>query len=268
MIIDFHAHVFPDTLAPRAIPILAEKARLVPYHDGTVSGLVGMMDKCGIDLSTALSIATKPTQENSVNTFAISLKGNPRLIPFGSVFPGSETWESQLERLSEAGIKGIKLHPEYQGFYLDCDEALRVYKKCGELGLIVEFHAGEDDGCPPPMHTGASRINRVCDKAPDTTFVAAHFGGYNMWDDTANNLEAHGNLYLDTSMTQTRNVLPIETALRIIEKIGEDRILFASDSPWESQSDSIHGIERLGLSEEVKEKIFFKNAANLLGLNI
>ena len=52
----------------------------------------------------------------------------------------------------------------------------------------------------------------------------------------------------------------------IIEKIGEDRILFASDSPWESQSDSIHGIERLGLPDEVKEKIFFKNAARLLGL--
>lgn len=266
MIMDFHTHAFPDTIAVRAISLLAEKARIAPNHDGTISGLKALMKKSGVDMSAVLSIATKPKQENSVNTFAISLLDDPSLIPFGSVYPGSDTWESQLERLAEAGIKGIKLHPEYQDFYLDCDDALKIYKRCGELGLIVQFHAGEDEGYPPPMHTGALRINRVCDKVPETRFIAAHFGGYNMWRDTAENLEPHGNLYLDTSMTMTGHKLDAETALRIIEKIGENHILFGSDAPWENPLDSIKGIERLGLADSTKEKIYFGNAAALLGL--
>ena len=73
MIIDFHTHAFPDFLAPRAIPTLAENSGLAPYHDGTAAGLIDRMDKSGIDRSVVLNIATNAHQELSVNRFAVSL---------------------------------------------------------------------------------------------------------------------------------------------------------------------------------------------------
>lgn len=267
MIIDFHTHIFPDSLAPRAISVLQEKSGLVPFHNGTAAGLTDIMTKHGVDIAIALSIATKPAQENSVNNFAISLADNPRIIPFGSVFPGSETYSEQLDRLKEAGVKGIKLHPEYQDFYIDCDDAIKIYEKCGKLGLIVHFHSGEDEAYAPPAHATPERVNRICKACPDTKFVAAHFGGYNMWDEFADVLEAHENLWLDTSMTRTRNLINDDTARKLICKMGIDHILFGSDSPWEKQCDSIRGIKGLGLSAEDTEKIFCGNAIKLLGLS-
>lgn len=266
MIIDFHTHAFPDALAPRAIPALAKSAGLAPLHDGTAAGLVDRMDKSGVDRSVVLSIATKPAQENAVNTFAINLLHHPRLIPFGSVYPGSETWREQLDRLAGAGIKGIKLHPEYQNFDLDCEAALEIYERCGALGLIVLFHAGEDAAFQPPVHTGAARINRVCALFPQTTFVAAHLGGYHMWDDAAQNLVPRENLYLDCSMTRTAEKIENAAAREIVRKMGAAHILLGSDSPWENPSDSIEGVRSLGLSEEETAAILSGNAQRLLAL--
>ena len=270
MIIDFHTHAFPDTLAPRAIGVLTEKSGLKPTHDGTAQGLVSNLDKNGIDKAVVLSIATKATQENSVNTFAISMLDNPRLIPFGSVFPGSETWSYQLDRLADAGIKGIKLHPEYQGngFFIDSDEAIEIFKKCGKLGLIVQFHSGEDEAYPPPAHATPLRVNRICEFCPETRYVAAHMGGYNMWDEFLRDLEPHENLWLDASQTRTAHRINDDTAKAIISKMGPDHILFASDAPWEDEADSLKGLLGLGLSDEDNQKILWKNAVKLLNLKV
>lgn len=266
MVIDFHTHAFPDKLAPRAISVLAQKSGLYPFHDGSTSGSLGLMDKSGIDKSVVLSIATKPTQEHSINAFVVEMSKNPRLIPFGSVFPGSDTWEESLEFLKNAGIKGIKLHPEYQDFELDCPEAMKVYEKCGKLGLIVQFHAGMDEAFFPPVHTGAKRINHVCEAFPDTIFVAAHLGGYNMWNETETDLNCYDNLYLDTSMTQTAQHIDKDLAYRIAKKFGPEHLLLGSDSPWENPADSVRAVKNLGLSEEDTELILWKNAVRLLNL--
>lgn len=264
LIIDFHTHAFPDTLAPRAIPILTEKSELIPFHNGTVSGLIEKMDEYGVDKSVLLSIATKPTQENSVNTFTISLLENERIIPFGSVFPGSDTYKEQLIRLADAGVKGIKLHPEYQDFYIDSEDALKIYDICGVLGLIVHFHSGEDEAYKPPVHANPERVNIICEKCPKTTFVAAHFGGYNMWEEFSEKLKPHENLYLDTSMTRTKQKINNQTAINTINKMGIEHILLGSDSPWEKQIDSINGIKSLNLSENDTNLIFSENAKRLL----
>ncbi len=266
MIIDFHTHAFPDSLAPRAIPALAESSSLTPNHDGTICGLTKALDESGVEKAVVLSIATKPHQENSVNTFAISLLENPRIIPFGSVFPGSDTWREQLARLRDAGIKGIKLHPEYQGFFIDSDDAMPIYEECGKLGLIVTFHAGADAAFPPPVHASPERLSFVCSSFPSTTFTAAHFGGYGIWDEVASKLKGHDNLYIDTSMTQTADRIERKTALRILKTHGTEHILFGSDSPWEKQSDSMRFVRSFGLSDSDEELIFSKNAKRILNI--
>ncbi len=266
MIIDFHTHAFPDTLAPRAMEKLAAACGLTPQHDGSTCSLLKLMDVCGAERSVVLSIATNAHQEPSVNRFAVGLLSEKRLIPFGSVFPGSETWEEQLRFLSESGIKGIKLHPEYQNFDLDSDKALPIYALCGELGLIVSFHSGHDAAFDTPIRTGPRRINRVCAMFPQTTFIAAHFGGYDLWEETADELNFHENLYLDTSMTRTAAKAQPTTLRRLVGKHGVEHILFGSDAPWENPRDSLEGLRSLELSEASMRKILCENAIRLLKL--
>lgn len=266
MKIDFHTHAFPDKIADRAIASLSEKGGISPYADGKVSELLQIMDKDGVDISVVLNIATKPEQETNVNNFAISLLDNPRLVPFGSVYPGSETSLSEVERLHTAGIKGIKFHPEYQWFDVMDERVFPTYEKCGELGMIVTFHAGGDVGFKAPFHSDPERLNRLCDMFPKTTFVFAHMGGYDMWNEGAEIYKYHENMYLDTSIINTVAIIDNGTAKRIIENVGIDHILFGSDMPWARAVHSAAKLEALGLSDEGLQKIYSGNAKRLLNI--
>jgi hypothetical protein len=49
VVIDFHTHVFPDDIAPKAIASLQVQGNILAASDGTVSGLLRSMDRAGID---------------------------------------------------------------------------------------------------------------------------------------------------------------------------------------------------------------------------
>ncbi|MBQ7400149.1 MAG: amidohydrolase [Clostridia bacterium] len=266
MLIDFHSHAFPDTLAERAIASLSQGGGISPYAKGKVSDLIEIMDEDGVDKSVVLSIATKPSQETNVNNFAISLLENPRLIPFGSVYPGSETSLSEIERLKMAGIKGIKFHPEYQCFDVMDEKVFPAYEKCAELGMVVLFHAGGDVAFKPPFHSDPERLNSLCDMFPKTTFVFAHMGGYDMWEDAAEKYKRHDNMYLDTSIINTVAIIDNSVAKQIISNVGIDHILFGSDMPWARANHSRNKLLELGLSDEDLRLIFSENAKQLLSL--
>ena len=51
---------------------------------------------------------------------------------------------TELERLKENGIKGVKLHPDYQDFYADDEKMLPIYEKIGSLNMITVFHCGTE----------------------------------------------------------------------------------------------------------------------------
>ena len=266
MLIDFHTHAFPDVLAERAIASLSQGGGISPYTKGKVSDLIEKMDEDGVDKSVVLSIATKPTQETNVNNFAISLLENPRLIPFGSVYPGSETSIFEIERLKKAGIKGIKFHPEYQNFDVMDERVFPAYEKCGELGMIVIFHAGGDVAFKAPYHSDPERLNGLCGMFPKTKFVFAHMGGYDMWQSAAEKYKRHDNMYLDTSIINTVAIIDNSVAKQIISNVGIDHILFGSDMPWARANHSKNKLLELGLSDEDLRVIFSENAKQLLSL--
>lgn len=269
MLIDFHTHVFPDKIAARALESL--KAGMVARHgrdwpsyaDGTVDGLLKSMDSEGVDISVMMPIATKPSQAESINRFAGS-HASARLVAFGTVHPALENWEATLEDIAAEGRPGIKLHPEFQGFYIDSPESICILKKCGELGLVALFHSGEDIGYPPPVHAAPDRIRRAADAAPDTTLIAAHMGGWNMWEDAARLLK-DTHLMFDTAYV---HILMSAPEFRDLTRhFGAERVLFASDSPWARPvSDMLAFIMKAGLSSAECDLVTHKNALRLLGM--
>ncbi len=261
MRIDFHTHCFPDKIAARAIESLSRSAALYPVTDGTVSGLLSVMEQDGIDKSVVLSIATNAHQQTSVNDFAAAIQSD-KICAFGSVFPDAPDALEEIERIHALGLGGIKLHPEYQQFYVDDEKMKPIYKKISSLGLTLVFHAGVDNGYPPPYHCMPENLRRALSWI-DTPVVAAHWGGQCCAPEVLDKLCGIEHLYMDTAYGYGTVVLCMLE--KIIEKHGADKILFASDAPWNRPSQDEYVIECLRLSEEEKEMIYYKNALRLLG---
>lgn len=262
MIIDFHTHCFPDALAARVIPMLEAEADISTHLSGTVSDLVASMHAADIDYAVMLQIATKPAQNHTVNTWAIA-RNEPGIIPFGSIHPQSKDWKSELDRLTAAGIKGIKLHPEYQQFYVDDPAMFPLYEHLNKLGLIAVFHAGADIGIAPPVHSTPRHFSHILDRLPKGRTILAHMGGWKLWDDVESTLVG-SHLIFDTSFCD--GFIDPEQMQRIILSHGADHFVLGSDSPWDNQSSAIASVRNLGLDDAAERAILGENAARLLGL--
>lgn len=264
MIIDFHVHAFPDALAAKALPLLSKcSGGVKPNYDATISGLESYLAKNNVDYAVVLNIATNPHQEKKVNDFAISLLEKKNIIPFGSVHPDSPNALSELERLAKAGIRGIKLHPDYQHFFVDDEKMFPIYKKIAELGFITVFHAGVDIGYPKPVHCTPERLLRVLDLFDDAPVVAAHFGGWLLWDSVLEDL-CGTQVYLDTAFSSGK--MPPDYAKELIKAHGADKVLLGSDMPWSDTLDEVRFVQSLDLSAEDEEKILSNNAKRLLNI--
>ncbi len=268
MLIDFHTHLFPDKIAHKAIEALKSgiinthgRLLLEPQTAGTLSGLVKSMDDCAVDISVVMPIATSPSQHTSINNFAKEITDYKRIISFGSVHPRQEDWEETIEHIASEGLCGIKMHSEFQAFYIDEPIVEEIVKKCEKLGLWVLFHCGEDYGYKPPFRCTPERIRKVLDKTGSKNIIAAHFGSFNMWDDVDKYLIGT-DIYMDTSMIS--GFLDKDKCRDMILRHGTDKVLFGSDSPWQSPKDAFSYLESLGLEKGDLEKIKHKNAERIL----
>lgn len=264
MIIDMHTHCFPDKISERALKTLSHgSGGVTPEHSGNYTSLLENIRADGADKAVVLNIATNPRQQTSVNNFAISLLDVDGIIPFGSIHPDSPDALSEIERLKSAGIKGIKLHPDYQNFFVDEERMIPIYEKAAELGFVTVFHAGVDIGYPEPVHCTPERLKNILPAFGGAPVIAAHFGGWLMWKDVMRFLVGE-NVYFDTAYCYSR--MPALFAKRIIEEHGADKILFGSDMPWSRTANEARFIKSLDLPEEQTEKILGLNAQKLLGL--
>lgn len=266
MVIDFHTHIFPDKIAAKTIDILekniqsrgANERAVIP---GTLDALKQSMKENNIAYSVVLPIATNVRQSNTINKFAQSINGIDGIFSFGSLHPMQEDWESTLYDIKEKGLRGVKLHPEYQQFYIDSAESLRILKKCEELDLITVLHAGYDIGVEPPVHCMPERLSHVLEYIKGDKLIAGHLGGWRAWDDVEKYLVGTP-IYLDTAYTA--DYIDRDRFTRIIQNHGSEKILHATDSPWEKQGHAVEIINSLPVSDEDKANIFYKNAEKLL----
>ena len=180
MIIDIHTHTFPDKIAQQTISYLSKAGHVTAYTDGTRSGLLEGMDKgeVKIDLSVILPVATKAEQVPKINSYAAMENENEgkRLFSFGCMHPDFPDTKKEIKRIKKLGLKGIKIHPVYQGTDIDDKKFLHIIDLCVENGLIVVTHAGDDIGFPGIEHCSPKMCRNVVDKIGDFPFVLAHMG--------------------------------------------------------------------------------------------
>ena len=266
-LIDFHTHVFPDKIASAAVAALAEAGGVSPEGGaGTLDDLDGVARRAGVTLAVNLPVATRPEQAASINRFARSInERGGRVLSFAAIHPDAPEPERELEALAEAGFRGIKLHPDYQGHYADDPEVIRVTRRAKRLGLHVVFHGGVDVAFPDDVKATPARFVRLLDSLGEGEgrVIVAHIGGYLLWDDVERLLVGSDALF-DLSYGIDR--LPPEQLLRIVRRHGAEKILFGSDYPWRDPGEIDRALSRLPLSDGEFGLIRSENARRLLGL--
>lgn len=256
-IIDIHAHAFPESIARKAVDNIGCHYGIEMAGNGLLSDLMASARRCGVDYVVFHATATRPGQVRSVNDWIIENSGG-MMIGFGTIHPDFEEPEAEIERIISAGLRGIKLHPDFQGFDADSPKMDRIYRCIGSR-IPILMHAGDER----LDHASPRRIANVLEKFPELKIIAAHLGGHRRWDEAEEFLVGR-NLWLDTS-SALAFMEPVR-AVEIIRKHGIKRVLFGTDYPITYHDREIELFSRLDLEEEEREAILWKNAAALLGI--
>lgn len=259
MIIDFHAHIYPEKIASRATQAISTFYENAPMSwQGTTDELIATGKKAGVSKYVVHSAATSPAQVDVINNFIIKeCQKHPEFIPFGTMHQDYENYAEELERIHSLGCKGIKLHPDFQKFAVDDPKMDRIYEKVQELNMAILFHAGD---CRFDF-SGPKRFANLIEKHPDLKVIAAHFGGYSEWEESMHHLVGK-KIYFDTSSTFWK--LPVEKAREMVLAHGYEKFLFGSDFPMWDFSGELKKIDELNLKPEEKEAILYGNAQKLL----
>ena len=274
MIIDFHTHVFPDRIAERTLKALLDPPDVVPHTDGTIGGILDSMQKAGIDKSVIMPVNTRPGQFDSITRFAKHINETyDNLISFGGIHPDDDAIEDKLRYLKDNGFRGVKLHPDYTETFIDDERYIRIIAEAKRLGLFVLTHSGKDPEyeiihCTPKK--GALVLDRIEALVPDSkpNMIFAHLGGNYQLAETERYLVGR-DCYIDISCSfrdlWRQSTATDEDILRVIRNHGADKMLFATDSPWNDQKATVERFRSLdGLSDIEKEMILSKNAERLL----
>ncbi len=217
------------------------------------------MDKYGCDISVIAPVATSDHQVSSINSRS---RSTDRLITLGAMTPDFPDIHGEFIRLKEKGVKGIKLHPDYQKFRCDEHWVYPIYEELCALDMFVLFHAGRDPGIAPPYGGTPVHIEKVARDFPQLKIIAAHMGGLDMWDEVEKRLSPIENIRIDTALCA--GIIPNRTFLNLLSKFGRERVMMATDWPWKSVGETIQWIREFRLGDDVTEAILGRNAASLL----
>lgn len=269
MIIDFHTHIFPHKVAPKALHKLASIIHLTPSMDGTDQGLLDSMEKSQVDVSLVLPVVTDPHQFDSILKFASYINetyssASPRLISFAGIHPEADNYKEQLRTIAREGFRGIKLQPNYQGYVFDDVRYLRIIYAASELGLSILVHTGADPYTPDKIYCSPDMILHVLKETVPPRLILAHMGSNENYQEAEEKLCGQ-NVYLDTAYTLMH--IQEEQFVRMVHLHGADKVLFGTDTPWTSQAECVKRIQAMaGLSQQEKEQILWQNASILLGI--
>lgn len=266
MIIDMHTHIWPDKIAERTVKQLASVADIPAYTNGTLENLKESMQRAGITTSVVLPVVTKPEQFETVNRFAVMLNQEPGILSFGGIHPDNDKVREKLKEIRDAGLKGIKLHPDYQKTFIDDLKYQRIIKEALDLGLCISVHAGIDVGLPDPVHCSPERVCNLYEKLNlgdnvDNKLIFAHTGGCGLWEEVYECL-AGKKIYFDLSYSFHQ--IDPKLLVAMIRKHGSKRIVFGTDSPWADQKEMVTYLMKLPLTEEQIEDICYQTAEELL----
>ncbi|MGN0008202.1 MAG: amidohydrolase family protein [Desulfovibrionaceae bacterium] len=261
MFIDIHTHAFHPKIAARAVEHLNAAYHLTCQGAGTADDLLDRAGRAGLDACVVLCAATSAAQVEPANNYAIRLgqEHAGRVIPFGTIHPDYTAWEQELERLRRAGIRGIKLHPDFQHFWLDDRRLLPIFEAAQE-DFLFEIHIG--DARPPRENPSCPyKMAAILRQFPRLQVICAHLGGYHQWRASMDALVGRP-VWLDTSSSTP--FLPPEMLRTILRRHPQEFLLFGSDYPLYDPGEELERLQRKGRLDDATLDLYRSNAEKIL----
>lgn len=258
--IDFHSHVYPDAIAPKAADSIREF-----YHlgddamDGKVQTLLEQGTKAGIEKFVILPVALRPSRTRHINDFILEeVAKEDRFYGYGTIHAGMENLCEEVEYIMANGLRGLKMHPDSQVFAIDDPRLFPVYDMIGDQ-LPILFHMGDHRF----DYSHPARLRKVLDLFPKLKVIAAHFGGYSMYD-TAAELLYDKDCFFDVSSSLM--FMEEGVAEKYINHYGAQRFVYGSDFPMWDPVREMERFMRLHLTDAQKEQIAHITAEGILGI--
>ena len=262
-IIDTHAHVYPDPIALRAAASIGEFYDIPMQLSGTVHELLVQGAAAGISRFLVCSAAVTPSRVRAVNDYLISVSQQypEQFVVFGTMHAEYEDVAGELDRIKAAGLRGVKLHPDFQHFCLDDEKAIAMFEAMTERNLPALIHTG-DQRYP---YSEPRRMARVLDRVPKLKAICAHMGGWSVWNEAWRELAGRPGVWVDTC--SSLYAMEPGDAVDVIRRYGADRVFFGTDYPMWNPSEELRRFMSLPLTDEEREKILHRNfEAFLAGL--
>lgn len=258
---DAHAHIYPQKIAEKATASVGAFYGLKMDNLGLSEVLLEQGKKAGIDRYAVCSVATKVEQVRSINGFIEDeCRKHPEFVGLAAWHQDLEDIEGELDDIERRGLKGIKLHPDFQEFQIDDPKMLPFYRAAHRRGLPILFHTGDKR----KDFSSPRRLARLLDRIPELKCIAAHLGGYTEWE-AARDCLSGPNVYVDASSSLA--FISREEALESIYHFGTDRVMFGTDFPMWKAEEELGRFFGLGLSEGENRAILYDNFARLYGLD-
>lgn len=258
-IIDAHCHIYPQKIAAKAVAAIGNFYDIRMSEDGTAASLIREGESIGVEKYVVHSTATTVHQVRSINEYIYGeMQAHPEFIGFMTLHNEmtDEAIEEEVELALSRGMKGVKLHPDFQKFNID--DAENIYRvTAGRLPVLLHMGDKRYDFSSP------ERLRKMAEKYPEQTFIGAHFGGYSVWD-KVECLKDLPNVYFDTSSSLW--FLDKAKAADLIHRFGHERYFFGTDFPMWRHDEELKRFLALDLTEEEREDILYNNVAKLLGV--
>ena len=258
---DAHAHIYPGKIAEKATASVGDFYHIPMQNVGLPHVLAQRGGEAGIDRFLVCSVATKVEQVRSINQFIQDkCQKYPQFIGLGAWHQDITDISGEMDDIQARGLRGIKLHPDFQEFMIDDPKMLDVYKEAHRRGLPVLFHTGDSR----TEFSSPHRLMNVIDKLPDFTCIAAHLGGYSEWEEARRELSGT-NVYIDTSSSLFK--ISPEEAKENIAHFGVDHTMFGTDFPMWDPKEELERFFALGFSQEENQAMLYDNFARLFQLD-
>lgn len=260
-IIDAHAHIYPAKIAEKATRAIGDFYGLEMELTGVSERLIEEGKRAGISGFVVHSCATKAAQVRSINEFIKEeTERHPEFIGFMTLHQdmSEEDMEKEVEWCIKNGFKGVKLHPDFQKFYIDGENAKKIYRAVGDR-LPILLHTGDDRY----EFSKPRRLVAMAKEFPFVNFIGAHFGGYRCWEQ-AELYKGLENVYFDTCSSLA--FITPERAKDLIDMLGAEKFFFATDFPMWDACGELERFWKIRLTDRERENILAGNIKNFLGL--
>ncbi|HKB05333.1 MAG TPA: amidohydrolase family protein [Gemmataceae bacterium] len=199
------------------------------------------------------------------------------LIGFLSVDPTQDGWQRELEEGHRGlGLRGIKLLPMYAGFRPDDERLDPLWRYATDHRLPVLLHTGTTFVAQAPLDCTLPRhLDRVAIQFPEVKIVMAHLS-HPYEGECVVTIRKHPNVYADLSALHYRP-FQLYHSLMLVQEYGVwDKVLFGSDYPFTTVTESIDGLRKLNgmlagtalprLDEGAIENLIRRDSLAVLGL--